>query len=330
MRRLTRCDAFGLTSAYAGLRERLEAQIQQELASTSTSNVDISSRIPAELPPLFASSSFLSSELERVSSGSKATGGLDATRYSLPAPPAGAPAEAWKKAIDNAGAQLEHQQIRLSNLELMQKYAGNSWRVSNFLIEKEIERLGASSEEVRRRTEEINRERKAKQVRSRLMLSLHWSELPPVRRSHLIDVPLPILRCTHAARSRRPAILARVPMDDARLWQPAARAGQPDARDGGGRAAGARGGAERPSPRAAAGSGRRAMIRMTSMYNPCHVLPCLLSSLQCYRRRQCPCPCPRPVLSALHQMPPDDAGWFSTGSTRGDMSQCNAVQCTIR
>jgi hypothetical protein len=72
------------------------------------------------------------------------------------------------------------------------------------------------------------------------------------------------------------------------------------------------------------------MIRMTSMYNPCRVLPCLLLSLQCYHRRQCPCPCPRPVLSALHQMPPDDAGWFSTGSTRGDMSQCNAVQCTIR
>lgn len=128
--------------------------------------VDITQRLPSELPALFSSSDFLRSELERVSSGAKpAPGtGLDVQRYSLPAPPSNAPLESWKKALDNAGSQLEHQQLRLSNLELMQKYGSNAWRVANFLVEKEIERLEKQTEEVKLRTEELNRERKARQA----------------------------------------------------------------------------------------------------------------------------------------------------------------------
>jgi pre-mRNA-splicing factor SPF27 len=155
-----------LFSPVTGLREKLEAEIESELAAVPLEEFDISSRLPSELPELFTSSDFLRSELARVSSGQKpAPGtGLDTVRYSLPAPPASAPLDAWKKAIDNAGSQLEHQQLRLSNLELMQKYGGNAWRVANFLVEKEIERLEKQTEDVKLRTEELNRERKARQA----------------------------------------------------------------------------------------------------------------------------------------------------------------------
>ena len=49
---------------------------------------------------------------------------LDATRYCLDAPPASRRHDlaAWKTSVDNAHSQLEHQYLRIINLELMLKY----------------------------------------------------------------------------------------------------------------------------------------------------------------------------------------------------------------
>ena len=49
---------------------------------------------------------------------------LDATRYRLDAPPASRRHDlaAWKTSVDNAHSQLEHQYLRIINLELMLKY----------------------------------------------------------------------------------------------------------------------------------------------------------------------------------------------------------------
>lgn len=124
----------------------------------------ISTRLPAELSPLFQDNTFLASELKRLQSKAKTKGGLDSVRYSLPVPPASAPLEAWNKAMNNAASQLEHQRIRLGNLDLLNKYGANSWRTNNFLIEKELERLQRRHEELTKQTEELNRERKASQV----------------------------------------------------------------------------------------------------------------------------------------------------------------------
>ena len=146
------------------MRERLEGLVEAELQAIPIQDIDISSRLPELLPDLFTTSSFLSQELERVSTKTKISGGLDSSRYSLPAPPSHAPVEAYEKALNNAGSQTEHQQLRLGNLELMNKYGANAWRVSNFLVEKEIERLQNQTEVIKTRTEEVNRERKAKQV----------------------------------------------------------------------------------------------------------------------------------------------------------------------
>ena len=147
-----------------GLREQLEALVEAELQALAPENIDVSSRLPEEIPELFTSSAFLTSELARVSSKAKVAG-LDSARYSLPAPPGTASVDAWQKALDNAGSQTEHQQLRLGNLELMNKYGANAWRVGNYLVEKEIERLQSQTEIIKTKTEEVNRERKAKQVR---------------------------------------------------------------------------------------------------------------------------------------------------------------------
>lgn len=152
-------------TVHAGLRERLEQEIADELSRmTNEEKEALSSRLPAELPPLFEDNAFLAGELKRLQSKAKTKGGLDSVRYSLPVPPASAPLEAWNKAMNNAASQLEHQKIRLGNLELLNKYGANSWRTNNFLLEKEIERLQRRKEEIVKQTEDLNRERKASQV----------------------------------------------------------------------------------------------------------------------------------------------------------------------
>jgi pre-mRNA-splicing factor SPF27 len=66
--------------------------------------------------------------------------------------------------LENAEAQLEHQRTRTANLELMNKFGSNHWRVTNFLVEKDLERIQREDEDVRKRTEDVNRSRKSAQV----------------------------------------------------------------------------------------------------------------------------------------------------------------------
>jgi len=49
---------------------------------------------------------------------------LDTSRYRLEPPPASKKHDlgAWKACVDNAHSQLEHQYLRIVNLELMLKY----------------------------------------------------------------------------------------------------------------------------------------------------------------------------------------------------------------
>ena len=48
--------------------------------------------------------------------------------------------EAWEAAVNNAKAQLEHQTLRIQNLELMLKYGPNQWRAHNASLEAAIKR----------------------------------------------------------------------------------------------------------------------------------------------------------------------------------------------
>ena len=182
----------------------MEAEVEQELQSIPQDEASLAKGLPEELPSLFSTSALLQSELDRVTSN-KAVKGLDSVRYQLPAPPLNAPSAAWQKAIDNAGSQLEHQSARLANLDVMGKYASNSWRVANYLVEKEIERLQTRVENVKNATEEVNRERKAKQVGQCDWMGVLY------------------LTSTRTARDWLATISTRSAVEDAHLWQHTAR-----------------------------------------------------------------------------------------------------------
>ncbi|KAJ2525875.1 Pre-mRNA-splicing factor SPF27, partial [Coemansia sp. RSA 1933] len=92
---------------------------------------EMSTMAPPELPrdstSLFKGKEILRKEYERVRSGTPLPA-FDVSRYKLE-PPSGSCAEnvdEWKRACDNAAAQLEHQDIRLVNLELLQQFGANA------------------------------------------------------------------------------------------------------------------------------------------------------------------------------------------------------------
>jgi hypothetical protein len=125
---------------------------------------------------------------------------LDKSRYSLPTPAEGEAAseEDWKKAADNARAQLEHLHIRCArashlppgaslrarpltslparlclpvrqaNLQLLSEHGPNAHLMHNHLLEAEAKRLEGAAEELKAEVVEINRRRKNEQVRALL------------------------------------------------------------------------------------------------------------------------------------------------------------------
>jgi pre-mRNA-splicing factor SPF27 len=77
---------------------------------------------------------------------------LDVTRFRLDPPPQqkrGDPA-AWRAALDNANAQLEHQLNRIANLELLLKYGPNTWRAQAQLSGAAVKQLEAQLTETRK------------------------------------------------------------------------------------------------------------------------------------------------------------------------------------
>ena len=107
----------------------------------------------------------LQQELDRAGKGDEMAA-MDTARYSMP-PPAGgerAAASAWASAVENGQSQLEHQQLRLENLELLQKYGSSSWRTYNGYLESIEKRMQGRLYEYKTEVAEINRARKLDQT----------------------------------------------------------------------------------------------------------------------------------------------------------------------
>jgi pre-mRNA-splicing factor SPF27 len=91
---------------------------------------------------------------------------LDLTRYSLvrPAGEKDRDIEEWRKARDNARAQLEHQSTRILNLELLSKYGPNAWRTYGKDLEGTLGFLKSTREKIDKVVEDVNSTRKEQQM----------------------------------------------------------------------------------------------------------------------------------------------------------------------
>ncbi|CAE6459955.1 unnamed protein product [Rhizoctonia solani] len=160
------------------LKQLVNAEITKELQSVQ--HIGDDPRLP---PPvqLFTKNPLLAAELERVERGEPLPP-LDTTRHQLPAPEdqANATEEEWKKSLENAKAQLEHQRRRQVNLSLLQTYGANSWKVHNFLLEEDAKWAEKAVETTKEQSVEVNRARKNAQITAGAQLTAlenKWTDL---------------------------------------------------------------------------------------------------------------------------------------------------------
>ncbi|KAL6056804.1 Pre-mRNA-splicing factor SPF27 [Balamuthia mandrillaris] len=140
---------------------------------------DYLSHLPPSVEPTFGGSEILQAEYKRVASGLKMQP-LDTQRYQVPKPSDLNDPQQWRKAIANAEAQLEHQNQRLTNLNLLSQYGANAWLVHNGQVEGLQRRLQQQIAAVRQEINEVNRQRKTEQDGASAKLShleMQWHEL---------------------------------------------------------------------------------------------------------------------------------------------------------
>lgn len=131
------------------------------------------------LPPLKLNefeTAMMSTEFDRIHN-KVAMEPLNMKRYDLPAPSKIDELSAWYTSIENSMAQLEHQNIRGINLDLMYEYGCESWKsyleVITWMVNKAEKRLAAVKADVNA----INQRRKSKQSQAGddlKSLEAHW------------------------------------------------------------------------------------------------------------------------------------------------------------
>ncbi|KAJ7071534.1 breast carcinoma amplified sequence 2, partial [Mycena amicta] len=159
---------------FPGLRDKVDREFAREPKPPAM----LHPRVPPP-PTLFAKNPLLKAELERVESHQEFPR-IDTLRYNLPTPTAPGTDEEWQAALKNAQAQLEHQRIRQTNLQLLQTYGSNAWRIHNYLLETTVKQTEKALEEMKEMTVEVNRERKNTQTRlgkELNSLETRWTEL---------------------------------------------------------------------------------------------------------------------------------------------------------
>ncbi|CAG5105594.1 Oidioi.mRNA.OKI2018_I69.chr1.g2271.t1.cds [Oikopleura dioica] len=114
----------------------------------------------------------MKAELARITS-KKPMELMQTERYTLPAPTPGLrhDPEAWNKAVENSKAQLQHQLVRIENLELMADYGAQAWLKYNETLNQMVSDAQNKLQQIRKDIQEVNWQRKDTQQRAGQTLS---------------------------------------------------------------------------------------------------------------------------------------------------------------
>jgi len=134
-------------------------------------------------------SDLLRQEMKRVAN-KEPLRAIDTTRYELQPPAQNKQNDinAWKVAIQNCQTQLQHQYLRLENLELLQAYGANAWRKYNSDLEGLSKIFAKTQKKIQKKINDVNADRKEEQTAGGITIrSLESKWISLVHKNHEIE-----------------------------------------------------------------------------------------------------------------------------------------------
>uniref|UniRef100_H2Y9N7 Pre-mRNA-splicing factor SPF27 n=1 Tax=Ciona savignyi TaxID=51511 RepID=H2Y9N7_CIOSA len=93
---------------------------------------------------------------------------LSMRRYELPIPPSGQRNDitAWEECVKNSHAQLQHQEVRIENLNLMVEHGTNAWKFYNEQLVAMLQAAQKHLQDIKKKIQDVNWERKNEQIQA--------------------------------------------------------------------------------------------------------------------------------------------------------------------
>ncbi|KII65701.1 Pre-mRNA-splicing factor SPF27 [Thelohanellus kitauei] len=105
------------------------------------------------------------SELQRVRDKIKLDV-IDLKRYeNLPPATESTPFDEIKKYVDESACLYQYQKSNLQNLDLLSEYGSHAWRLHNFYLEKTVNKLKQDYEDIMKKIQEVNYDRRTSQMK---------------------------------------------------------------------------------------------------------------------------------------------------------------------